>query len=165
MLAPKLHVTLQKLTMELNTNMEVLLTLYVSLTVNIIYTTYVYCQKIYNLFLRALQKQVEKIAFGELFFILFRSQRVQMNFIFNDNVRILCLSCNIKKSNTLPNCLKIAEINVVLIVFNGIICDVSAYTVSCCRSTCIKYQKFFIWSMTLSLFDSFVSTQSHTIAG
>jgi hypothetical protein len=24
------------------------------------------------------------------------SQRVQMNFIFNDNVRILCLSCNVK---------------------------------------------------------------------
>jgi hypothetical protein len=30
---------------------------------------------------------------------LFRpvSQRVQMNFIFNDNIRILCLSCNVKK--------------------------------------------------------------------
>jgi hypothetical protein len=30
---------------------------------------------------------------------LFRpvSQRVQMNFIFKDNVRILCLSCNVKK--------------------------------------------------------------------
>jgi hypothetical protein len=30
---------------------------------------------------------------------LFRpvSQRVQVNFIFNDNVRILCLSCNVKK--------------------------------------------------------------------
>jgi hypothetical protein len=26
------------------------------------------------------------------------SQRVQMNFIFTDNVRILCLSCNVKKS-------------------------------------------------------------------
>ena len=25
------------------------------------------------------------------------SQRVQMNYIFNDNVRILCLSCNVKK--------------------------------------------------------------------
>jgi hypothetical protein len=25
------------------------------------------------------------------------SQRVQMNFIFNDNVRIMCLSCNVKK--------------------------------------------------------------------
>ena len=25
------------------------------------------------------------------------SQRVQINFVFNDNVRILCLSCNVKK--------------------------------------------------------------------
>jgi hypothetical protein len=34
-------------------------------------------------------------AYGELFRPV--SQRVQMNFIFNDNVRILCLSCNVKK--------------------------------------------------------------------
>jgi hypothetical protein len=27
-------------------------------------------------------------------------QQVQINFIFNDNVCILCLSCNIKKSKT-----------------------------------------------------------------
>ena len=27
-------------------------------------------------------------------------QRVQINLIFNDNVRIMCLSCNIKKSKT-----------------------------------------------------------------
>jgi len=27
-------------------------------------------------------------------------KRVNINFIFNDNVRILCLSCNIKKSKT-----------------------------------------------------------------
>ena len=26
-----------------------------------------------------------------------------MNFIFNDNVRILCLSCNVKKSENLPD--------------------------------------------------------------
>ena len=32
---------------------------------------------------------------GELFRPV--SQRVQMNFIFNHNVRILCLSCNVKK--------------------------------------------------------------------
>jgi hypothetical protein len=32
---------------------------------------------------------------GELFRPV--SQRVQMNLIFNDNVRILCLSCNVKK--------------------------------------------------------------------
>jgi hypothetical protein len=36
---------------------------------------------------------------------LFRpvSQRVQRNFIFNDNVRILCLSCNVKKSENLSD--------------------------------------------------------------
>jgi hypothetical protein len=36
------------------------------------------------------------LAFGELFRPF--SQRVQRNFISNDNVRILCLSCNVKKS-------------------------------------------------------------------
>ena len=37
----------------------------------------------------------------------------------------------------LPNCLKIIETSVVVIVFNGVICDVRAYavTVSFCRST------------------------------
>ena len=38
-------------------------------------------------------------ALGELFRPV--SQRVQMNFIFNDNVRILCLYCNVKKSENL----------------------------------------------------------------
>jgi len=35
-----------------------------------------------------------------------------------------------------PNCLKIAETSVVLVIFIGVICDVSAYTVaiSSCRS-------------------------------
>jgi hypothetical protein len=31
------------------------------------------------------------------------SQRVQMNFIFTDNVRISCLSCNVKKSEKLSD--------------------------------------------------------------
>jgi hypothetical protein len=31
------------------------------------------------------------------------------------------------KKKQLPNCLKITETSVVLIVFNGVICDVSAY--------------------------------------
>ena len=38
-------------------------------------------------------------SFGELFRPV--SQRVQMNCILNDNVRILCLSCNVKKVGTL----------------------------------------------------------------
>ena len=49
----------------------------------------------YKIYLYELQKQAEQRAFGELFRP--DSQRVQMNFIFNDNVRILCLSCNVKK--------------------------------------------------------------------
>ena len=46
------------------------------------------------MYLYELQKQEKQRAFGELFMPV--SQRVQMNFIFNDNVRILCLSCNVK---------------------------------------------------------------------
>ena len=42
---------------------------------------YEYCRKIYYLF-------------------LFVSRRVQINFIFPDNVRIMCLSCNVKKFKT-----------------------------------------------------------------
>ena len=47
-----------------------------------------------------------------------------------------------------PNCLKIAEISVVLDVFKGVICDVGtdtvSVTVSFCCSTGIKYQKNYI---------------------
>jgi hypothetical protein len=50
---------------------------------------------------------------------------------------ILCLSCNAKNPKHLPNCLKINETSVILIVFNGVICDVRACTVtvsSCCST-------------------------------
>jgi hypothetical protein len=105
-----------------------------------IYTIYVHCRKIYNLFARALETDRRASLW----------QRVQINFIFNDNVRILCLSCDIKKSKTTAKFMKIAEASVVLIVFNGVVCDVSAYTVvvSFCRSTWIRYQKCFNRSMT-----------------
>ena len=55
---------------------------------------YTYIVGKYKIYLYELQKQAEQRAFGELFRPV--SQRVQMNFIFNDNVRILCLSCNVK---------------------------------------------------------------------
>jgi hypothetical protein len=42
------------------------------------------------------------------------------------SVLLLCLSCNIKCAKQMPNCLKIAETSVVLIIF----CDVSAYPVA-----------------------------------
>ena len=63
-----------------------------------------------------------------------------------------------KVQKHLPNCLKIAETNIVLIVFNGVICDVGAYpvTVSFCRTTWIRYRKCFIRSMT-SYFDHLYS--------
>jgi hypothetical protein len=53
----------------------------------------------------------------------------------------------------MPNCLKLAETSVIIIVFNGVLCEVSAYsiTVSYCRSTRIAgigYQKSYIRSMT-----------------
>ena len=51
-----------------------------------------------------------------------------------------------KGPKQLPNCLKIAETNVFLNVFKGVICDVSAYTVivSFCCSTGIRYQKSYM---------------------
>ena len=66
---------------------------------------------------------------------------------------VYCVYPAISKSpKQLPNCLKRAEISVVLIVFNGHPCDVSAYTVtvSFCRSTEIRYQKCSIRYMTKS---------------
>ena len=55
----------------------------------------------YKIYLYELQKQAEQRAFGQLFRPV--SQRVQRNSIFNDNVRILCLSCNFKKSENLSD--------------------------------------------------------------
>ena len=60
-----------------------------------IYIQYTYIVGKYKIYLHELQKQAEQRAFRELF--MPAQQRVQMNFIFNDNVRILCLSCNVKK--------------------------------------------------------------------
>ena len=60
-----------------------------------IYIQYTYIVGKYKIYLYELQKQAEQRAFGELFRPV--SQRVQIYFIFNDNVRILCLSCNVKK--------------------------------------------------------------------
>ena len=60
-----------------------------------LYIQYAYIVRKYNIYLYELQKQAEQRAFGELFLPV--SQRVHMNFIFNDNVRILCLSCNVKE--------------------------------------------------------------------
>ena len=62
---------------------------------SIIYIQCTYIVSKYKIYLYELQKQAEQRAYGKLFRPV--SQRVQINFIFNDNVRILCLSCNVKK--------------------------------------------------------------------
>jgi hypothetical protein len=60
-----------------------------------------------------------------------------------------------KAPKQLSNCLKRAESHVVLIVFDGVLCEVRAYklislsgvTVSYRRSTWIRYQKTISWSV------------------
>jgi hypothetical protein len=56
---------------------------------------------LYNNKFDELYKQVEKIAFGEIFLPVL--QRMQINLIFIDNVCILCLSCKVKMSKTTEN--------------------------------------------------------------
>ena len=93
-----------------------------------IYTIYVHCRKIYNLFARALETDRRAS--------LFRSECKLI--LYSTTMYIYCVYPAISKSpKQLLNFLKIAETSVVLIVFNGVVCDVSAYTVivSFCRST------------------------------
>ena len=68
---------------------------YMRSTYRSVYIQYAYIVCKYKIHLYKLQKQAEQRAFIELFMPV--SQRVQMSFIFNDNERILCLSCNVKK--------------------------------------------------------------------
>jgi hypothetical protein len=61
-----------------------------------IYNISVHCRKIYIVFVRAVEQVEKNQALGKLFWPV--SQRVQINFIFTDDVRIMCFYCNIKKS-------------------------------------------------------------------
>ena len=87
------------------------------------YIQYTYIVGKYKIYLYELQKQAEQRAFIELFRPV--SQRVQMNFTFKHNVRMLCLSCNVKKVGKLvrfrqkgqKQALFLAFINVVKGVF------------------------------------------------
>jgi hypothetical protein len=89
-------------------------------------------------------------------FFLAVSQRVEMKYIFSDNIRILYLSWYVKSPKDTVNCQKRAETSVVLIVFDCVLCQVRAYkliiinavTVSYRRSTWIRYQKTISWSIT-----------------
>ena len=76
-------------------------------------TLNVHCRKIYKLCVRALDT-------GQ--------KRLRIHFIFNDNVRIVCLSCNIRKFKTTDKLSEKSWKKRLLIVFNGVIYDVSAYT-------------------------------------
>ena len=82
---------------------------------------------------------------------------------------LYCVYPAISKSpKHLPNCLKITEARVALIVFNGVICDVSTYTVtiSFCRSSWSRYQKSGPWPNNTKVYlTPFISTQNHTMAG
>ena len=69
----------------------------------------------------------------------------------------------------LPKCLKIAETIVVLIVFNGVICEVSAYTVTVSvarhesgTSKVFLDPQLYITNVYLT---PIISTQNHTIVG
>ena len=94
---------------------------------------------------------IYKIRLYEYFCLV--SQRVQMHFyIYFDNVRILSLSFNIKTQKHLPNSTKKTRYKVVLIVFNGVPCDVNVYTVTVSYSCTVRitYQKQTIsWFMMI----------------
>ena len=77
-------------------------------TCDMLYRQYTYIVVKYIVYLSELY---QRRVFGLLFCPV--SQRVQMEFIFFDNVSILCLSCNVKKSKTTAKLLKqIAETSV-----------------------------------------------------
>ena len=61
-----------------------------------VYRQYTYIVGKYRIYLHELQKQGEKRVSCKFFCPV--SWRVQVNFIFSDNVLIMCLSCNVKKS-------------------------------------------------------------------
>ena len=83
-------------------------------------------------------QQVGKPSFGKL--LCHVSQRVQTNYIFFDNVStcMLYLFCNVKYSKQLPNCLKIAETSIVLIVLH---CGLCVKILMCCWMTWVSIFK------------------------
>jgi hypothetical protein len=76
---------------------------------------------------------------------------------------IYCVYPAISKSpKPLPKCLKIAKTSVVLIGFNGAICEARAYTVSVSVSEILYEVHDLITDIYLT---NFISTQKHTVAG
>jgi hypothetical protein len=121
---------------------------------------------------------------------LFRSEWKLI--LYSTTMYVYCVYPAISKSpKQLPNFLKIAETSVVLIVFNCVVCDVSAYTVAIHESgtrnallgqwrQCLYCYCFFLWLYMNQVSNAllypwpnntevylipFISTQNHTIAG
>ena len=66
-----------------------------------------------------------------------------------------------KKPKQLPNCLKGAEASVVIIVFDGVLCEVHTYTVTVSYrcSTQIRYQKSYILVSDHTVYSKNLSSQ------
>ena len=103
-----------------------LLLSFINMILNLLNRQYRYIVGKYIIYLYELQKRVEKQASSELFCPVL--PHVQANLMFSDNVCMLCLSC--KSQKHLPNGLKRAETSVVLIVFDGVLCEICVYTVT-----------------------------------
>jgi hypothetical protein len=130
------------------------------------YIWYMYIVRKYKIYLYKLYKQVEKWVFGDLFQPV--SQRVQIHFIFNNNVRILCLYCYIKKSTTN---VKLSE-NIWnkrrsnRFQWRHLWCQHLYVTVSSCRSSESGTSNALLgpWLNNTEVYlTPFISTQNHTI--
>ena len=82
-----------------------------------IYRQYTYIVDKYIIYFYEPQKQ-EKSGVQRAFLPV--SQRFQINVIFTDNVRILCLSCKVKKSKTTANLPENIRKSVTLIGYHGV---------------------------------------------
>ena len=94
------------------------------------------------------QKHVEKRAFGD--FCMLRNECKL--YLYLPTMYAYCLyPAMFQSPKQLHYCLKIAKTSVFLIVLNGVLYEVPAYTVTVyfCHSTWIRYQKSLIRSFTL----------------
>ena len=82
-----------------------------------------------TLFIRALEKKIKKIVHSTSFSGKFRGECKLILYL--PTLYLYCVYPTMSKcSKQLPSCMKIAETSVVLIVFNEVLCEVRAYTVT-----------------------------------
>jgi hypothetical protein len=103
---------------------------------------YLHCQKIYNLFVWALETDRKVSLWWALLFCFTASE---INIYLQTMFIVFILQCQ-KSTKQLSNCLKRAETSVVLIVFNNVVYHIHTYTftVSYHRSTWIRYLNSYI---------------------